>query len=354
MSLAARLRARIAAEGPIAIDVFMAAALGDAAHGYYRHGTPIGRGGDFTTAPEISQIFGELIGLWCADAWARAGAPRPVNLVEMGPGRGTLMADALRAVAKVAPDFAAAIRLHLVEINPAFRALQARALAATAPAWHEALATVPDGPMLLVANEFFDALPIRQLVRGDGAWRERRVMPAGEGFAATIGEPVTLDPAHDRAAPDGAILEIAPAREAVAQAIGTRIARGGIAALIIDYGPQGQGLGDTLQAIKAGAPADPFADPGAADLTAHVDFAALARAAQAGGARAFGPVPQGNFLARLGLATRLAMLARAATPDRARDLVRGAERLIDPAQMGSLFKAIAIAPAASSPPAGFE
>jgi SAM-dependent MidA family methyltransferase len=344
--LAAALAQRIAATGPLTVEAFMAACLSDPAHGYYRGRDPLGRGGDFTTAPEISQIFGELLGLWAAETWQLLGAPTPVNLVELGPGRGTLMADALRAIGQALPRFRAALAVHLVEISPGLREAQRAALAGAAPTWHDDVATLPEGPLIVLANEFFDALPIRQLERAGGAWHER-IVTVADGHLAFARGPVVddppLEPAHRRAA-EGAMAEIAPAARAITAHLAARIARDGGAALIVDYGPGASAPGDSLQAVRLHAPVHALAEPGLADLTAHVDFAALARVAADAGAAAHGPVTQAAFLARLGIAQRLATLLRNTSGTQARTVASGAQRLIDPAQMGTLFKVLAIAP----------
>jgi SAM-dependent MidA family methyltransferase len=258
---------------------------------------------------------------------------------ELGPGRGTLMADALRAVREVMPGFAAAAEIHLVEASPRLRAAQARRLDAT---WHDRFEDIPAGPMILLANEFFDALPIRQFVRRGEAWRERWVAD---------GRFVEQPCDHAEDAPDGSIRERGEAGEALAAALARRVAGHGGAALLLDYGPAESGLGDTLQALRANAATDPLADPGAADITAHVDFAALAHAATA--ARVHGPLPMGLFLQRLGLMARSAMLARTA-PAQAGSILAAAQRLIAPEGMGRLFKAMVLAHPALPTPAGFE
>lgn len=350
--LAALLRRRIAAEGPITVAAYMELALAHPEFGYYRGRDPLGRGGDFTTAPEISQIFGELVGLWCATVWQMMGAPAPVRLVELGPGRGTLMADLLRA-ARMVPAFRDAVDVHLVETSPALREKQRQALPDARPRWHDRLEEVPDGPLLVVANEFFDALPIHQYVRDGGAWRERMVDVAGEdGFRFVPGPVVAPDlPPAMRAAPDGAIAEAGPAGRAVARHLGHRLATRGGAALIIDYGPAESACGDSLQAVRGHAFHPVLADPGEADVTAHVDFASLARAATP--ARAHGPVTQARFLRRLGAELRAEQLARA-NPAKAAAIVGGCSRLIDPAEMGTLFKVLALAHPALPVPPGFE
>ena len=277
------LGTRIKLGGPITIAEYMAEALGHPEHGYYRRRDPLGAAGDFTTAPEIGQAFGELLGLWCADCWEQMGRPRPVRLVELGPGRGTLMADALRA-ATVMPGFRQAIDLHLVETSPTLRARQRQALGDAAPAWHDRFETVPAGPMLLIANEFFDALPVHQFQATAAGWRERLVAleAGGDGFrpalasapspAAALIAP-NLDPAG---LPPGSVVEVAPAGIALAGAIGARLTADGGATVIIDYGHAASAAGDTLQAVRGHRRHPVLAEPGAADLTAHVDFAALA------------------------------------------------------------------------------
>jgi NADH dehydrogenase [ubiquinone] 1 alpha subcomplex assembly factor 7 len=351
--LGAEIARQIERDGPMPVEEFMRRCLSHPEHGYYRTRPPIGAGGDFITAPEISQIFGELIGLWAAEMWIAMERPSPVRLIELGPGRGTLMKDALRAVAKVAPDFRAAIDLHLVEINPLLRATQQDALADAAPHWHDNLTTLPDGPAIIIANEFFDALPIRQVVRDGNAWRERVVTREGDAFAFASG--AAADAPHGRAtAPDGAIVETSPEGEALAGAIAARIATQGGAALIIDYGPMTRGTGDTLQALRAQQKVSPLEEPGLADLTAHVDFAGLAAAASASGVAVYGPLPQGRWLHRLGITARTAILLKTASPTQARTLTGAVGRLIDDAQMGTLFKAVAILDSRLPVPPGFD
>ena len=356
-ALGRALAARIRAAGPISLADYMAEAMTHPTLGYYRRGDPLGAAGDFVTAPEISQMFGELIGLWLVDAWEGAGRPDPVLLVELGPGRGTLMADALRA-AKVRPDFGRAIRLHLVESSPGLKRLQAAALADARPEWHEGFETLPEGPLLLVANEFFDALPIRQFQRTAEGWRERMIAldEPGARFRWVLSPPgaaaeALLTP-EQLQAPVGTIAEASPASRGVAAVVGARLAAAPGAALIVDYGHDAA-PGETLQAVKRHAPADPLEDPGEADLTAHVDFAALARAAQAAGAEAHGPVAQGDFLRSLGIALRAERLIARATPDQAKAIRSGLHRLIDDAEMGRLFRVLALTSPGFGPPAGF-
>lgn len=345
-----RLAERIRARGPILLSEYMAAALTDPEDGYYTTRDPLGAGGDFTTAPEISQVFGELIGLWCAEVWRSLGAPTPVALVELGPGRGTLMADALRATAKVAPTFRDAVQPVLVEVSPRLRAAQEALLAGQGAVWVDRLNEVPDAPAIYLANEFFDALPIEQAERSDDCWRVRRVGLDGDGrFVFVLCEAAEVD----RESPFGAVLETCTAGLALAAEIGRRVAFGRSAALIIDYGEE-DALGDSLQAVRCHRAHGPLAEPGVADLTAHVDFAALSAAARNAGATAFGPTPQGVFLRSLGLVERTEQLTRAARPDLVRSLRAGMIRLIDPAAMGTLFKALALLPPGHLPPPGFS
>jgi NADH dehydrogenase [ubiquinone] 1 alpha subcomplex assembly factor 7 len=356
-ALTALLAQRIRDAGPLGIDEYMAAALADPEHGYYATRDPLGAAGDFVTAPEVSQLFGELVGLWCIDNWVRMGRPDPVILAELGPGRGTLMADLLRA-SRIAPDFRGALRLHLVERNPVLRAKQAAALNEAGPRWHESIDTLPEGPLLLVGNEFLDALPIRQLVRRSDGWHERRVALGQDGalaftLAATPEAGAAIPPALSGAAP-GSLCEIRPAATALAGSLGARLSRQGGVALFIDYGHATSACGDTLQAVKGHRRHDVLADPGTADLTAHVDFAAFAAAAAAAGARAWGPVTQGAFLVALGLATRAAALKQRATPAQAAALDAACRRLIEPEEMGTLFKVLALAHPALAAPAGLS
>ena len=300
---------------------------------------------DFTTAPEITQVFGELLGLWAAVTWRSIGAPSPLSIVELGPGRGTLMMDALRAISRAAPDFHAAATIHLIETSPRLRAAQQERVSEAV--WNDTIDTVPDGPMMLWGNEFLDALPIRQFVRRGAGWTERFVGP--EGF---VEEPADFVPAIETS--EGDVVEMRETAEAIAATIAVRLTRHKGAALFVDYGPEISAPGDSLQAIAGGQPADPLGPPGTADLTAHVDFARFGAAAGAAGADVHGPVPQGLFLARLGLFQRTHQLAQYLPPRGAAAVMESARRLAEPDRMGRLFKAIAlVSPGAGTPP-GFE
>lgn len=351
--LARRIAALIAQDGPIGIDRYMALALGDPDEGYYSTRDPFGVAGDFTTAPEISQMFGELLGLWAAAVWQRMGAPPRVMLCELGPGRGTLMRDALRA-ARALPPFRAAIDLHLVETSPVLRAVQAETLAECGlqPTWHASLQSVPPGPLLVLANEFLDALPVRQFVRRKGGWHERLVGLDAEGGLA-FGLSPTPDPVVRTDAAEGAVLEVPAPAAGVVASLAARLARSGGAGLMLDYGSVQSGFGDTLQAVSRHASVDPLHRPGDCDLTVHVDFSAMAAAARAAGATVSGPVEQGVFLRALGLVERAAVLAPkagAAVVDAAVARLAGD----GPEQMGGLFKAFAFGDPALGLLPGFE
>jgi SAM-dependent MidA family methyltransferase len=344
----------IAVEGPITVERYMALCLGHPTLGYYTTRDPFGASGDFTTAPEISQMFGELIGLWALSAWEAMGAPKRLSLVELGPGRGTLMSDLLRA-ARIRPDFRDALDVDLVETSPALRERQRQALAEhPRVAWRESFAEAPAGPAIVIANEFFDALPIRQFVRGEHGWCERLIgLGLGGGLAFALApEPTGGLPENGR---PGDILECARCASELTGEIARRLVRTGGAALIIDYGYEGPAFGDTLQALRAHVYADPLSTPGAADLTSHVDFARLAAAARAQGAGVHGPVSQGGFLRSLGIETRAAGLKVRATPVQAREIDAALARLIGPGPqgMGELFKVMCIAHPSLPAPPGF-
>ena len=349
----------IANEGPISVAEFMRTALTARDLGYYMHGDPFGARGDFITAPEISQVFGELIGLWAVAVWEQLGSPSRFSLMELGPGRGTLMRDALRA-AGVRPTFLAAAEVALVEISPSLRTQQREALKDAAVrelSWLDTFAAADGMPLIVIANEFFDALPIRQFVAIKQGWRERCVGLASDGSFTFALSPVALPngsvPLALERSGEGAVFEFAPARESLATQIGGQLAANSGAALVIDYGFAGPATGDTLQAMKAHGFAPVLDDPGHADVTSHVDFAALATGFAAGGADVYGPLAQSTLLERLGGAERAAALSASATPEQRLTIEGGYARLTEAQQMGSLFKALAVASPGLLPP-GFS
>lgn len=349
----------IIADGPMPVDRYMALALAHEAHGYYMGRDPFGRAGDFITAPEVSQMFGELVGIWCAAGWQMMDAPAQWNLIELGPGRGTLLADLVRA-SSVMPGLRDGMSVHLVETSPALKAMQAETLkrAGVEASWHDRLEDVPGGQSLIVANEFFDALPVSQLQRQSGHWHERVVGVTSEnklvfGLASDPVAPA-LVPSWASGAEDGEIIEFSPARDAAAREIGRRITKDMGAALIIDYGHVRSAVGDTLQAIRKHQFADVLAQPGDADITSHVDFEALTTAVTADGASSYGPLTQGDFLIKMGLKEREEMLrARADARQRIR-LSKSAQRLVSGNQMGQLFKVLAVAHPDMPKPAPFN
>lgn len=345
MSLRDLIKAQIAADGPMSIADYMATCLFHPTLGYYSTRDPFGVAGDFTTAPEISQMFGELIGLAFAQSWLDQGAPADAILVELGPGRGTLMADALRATRAV-PGFQPDV--HFIEASPALRALQARAVPQAI--FHDDISTLPDAPLFVIANEFFDALPIRQFQRDGAGWRERVL---GVDLTLGLADLSSLPHLSHRLADtqDGQIVEYCPALPAIISQIDSRVAAHGGAALIIDYGDW-DSLGDTLQAVHNHAPVDPFAAPGGADLTAHVDFAAIAR--HAAPAKYSRLTTQGVFLERLGITQRAQNLARGLSGNALNAHISAHRRLTHPSEMGDLFKVISIYPALATPPPGLD
>jgi len=353
------IRRRITAAGPMPVSEYMALCLGDPTYGYYVTRDPFGAAGDFTTAPEVSQIFGELLGLWMAATWMQMGSPENIRVVELGPGRGTLMKDALRAV-QVLPAFRQAMALHLVEISPVLRAQQQQTLAdiGVPISWLDALAEVPAGKLIVIANEFFDALPITQAVKTDTGWHERRIGVDGDGKFTFVVAPEPLVHSNivlPRTVRDAAVGSIFEWRnEYDSMALGRRLADERGAALVIDYGHAESEVGETLQAVGRHAYADVLSTPGSVDLTAHVDFQALRRAVEAMGVAGYGPITQERLLRRLGIETRAATLKARATPTAAAEIDLALARLIDTGRsgMGALFKAVAFAhPSLGVPPA---
>ena len=349
----------IKSSGPMPVWRYMELCLMHPQHGYYLSRDPLGREGDFTTAPEVSQMFGELLGLWAASVWKAIGSPPQLRLIELGPGRGTMMADALRAL-RVLPPLYQALSVHLVEINPVLREKQqATLLGSRNVSWHDTIDDVPDGPAIIFANEYFDVLPIHQAVKRETGWHERTVeLDSDEkfNFGATA-EPIphfeVLLPPLVRAAPVGAVFEWRPDAEIMKIAKRVRDQNG--AALIIDYGHVRSDVGDTFQAIARHSFADPLKNPGEADVTAHVDFQALVRAAEDLGAAVHGPVTQGEFLKRLGIETRAQTLMAKATAEVAEDIADAMQRLVGGgrAGMGQMFKVLAVCAPNLALPAGF-
>lgn len=341
------VRRLIKSSGPMPVWRYMQLCLTHPEHGYYVARDPLGREGDFTTAPEVSQMFGELIGLWAAAVWREMGSPQTINFVELGPGRGTMMSDALRAL-RVVPMLNQAVSVHLVEINAKLREKQRATLSGRNVQWYDSLAEVPNGPAIILANEYFDVLPVRQMVKRDNRWHERIVKLNDTGDLAfdVADEPTQhfdlLVPPLVNAAPDGAMFEWRTDTEMMTLA--SRVRDDGGAALVIDYGHLRSDAGDTLQAVARHTYADPLENPGGADLTAHVDFEALARAAEDVGARVHGPVSQDHFLQRLGIETRAATLMAKATPQISDDIAAALKRLTGRGRnaMGDMFKVLAV------------
>jgi NADH dehydrogenase [ubiquinone] 1 alpha subcomplex assembly factor 7 len=358
--LDAEIRRLIGVAGPMPIAEYMRLCLTHPRHGYYVNRDPLGAGGDFVTSPEISQMFGELIGLWMGAVWEQMGAPENVRIVELGPGRGTLMHDALRA-AKIIEGFRTAMVVHLVEISPALQQVQRRMLEGVdVPLmWHSAIEEVPPGPSIIVANEFVDALPVHQAVKQADGWHERviDVAPDGDLTIVAAREPLphfeAAMPRGLRQAPEGAIFEWRA--DSVALELGRRVRDEG-AALIIDYGHAQFGLGDTLQAVAGHSFTDPLRAPGNADLTAHVDFEAFSQCAESMGARIHGPIRQRDLFLRLGIVQRASALKAKASAKMAAEIDVGLARLIAEGArgMGELFKAIGIAAPGLGPLPGFE
>jgi len=356
-TLLAELKRRIETDGPISIADYMEACLGDPEFGYYATRDPLGEKGDFTTAPEISQIFGELIGLWCVVVWQEMGTPASVRLIELGPGRGTLMADVLRA-AKSVPAFYDACKVHLVETSPLLRDIQAETIGRfdKSPQWHANLMDISDGSAILIANEFFDALPVRQFEKRDGRWFERCVALTKDGKLQfqVHGEPLESEtplPEELRVqARDGDMAEIRPASNLIVETLAARAQKAPTAALFIDYGHCKSAPGDTLQAVRRHDYADPLEEPGMADLTAHVDFDQLGDTARSSDLDIHGPLSQREFLLDLGLKERCERLVQNANAATKETIAAGARRLVDPAQMGELFKVMALTSTGITPP----
>ncbi|MFT4960482.1 MAG: NADH dehydrogenase [ubiquinone] 1 alpha subcomplex assembly factor 7 [Paracoccaceae bacterium] len=352
VTLKERIIARIRQDGPLSLADYMTDCLLHPTLGYYTTRNPFGVAGDFITAPEISQMFGELIGLSLAQSWLDQGSPARLTLAEIGPGRGTLMRDMLRVSHNI-PGFHAAADIMLIEASPKMRDLQADTLANHAPRWIDSVADLPDQPLYLVANEFFDALPIRQYLRVGSGWSERCIGAQGKDLSFGQATPSHLNALTHRIqdTKDNDLVEVCPTAPAIVTEISRRIASCGGAALIVDYGDW-RSLGDTLQAVRNHEPTDPLADPGQADLTAHVDFEALAIAARAAGCAHTKLTPQGVFLERLDITTRAQSLAKNLTGADLNTLISAHRRLTHPAEMGNLFKTLGLYPANATPPPG--
>ncbi|NIY77943.1 class I SAM-dependent methyltransferase [Celeribacter sp. HF31] len=348
------LTRRIAHTGPISLADYMSECLLHPEHGYYTTRDPLGAAGDFTTAPEISQMFGELLGLCLAQSWLSQGARAPFTLAEIGPGRGTLMADILRAT-KGVPGMHDAMRVHLIEASPTLRAAQRDRLAGYEVTWCDHVAELPDAPLWLIANEFFDALPIRQFTRKAEGWAETQVGLKDGALTLGLSAPTPLAELAPRLGDttDGDVVETCPSAAPVVTEIAQRIADHGGAAIFVDYGDW-HSLGDTFQALEAHEMVDPLARPGQADLTAHVDFEALAQAAQRSGVVPSQMIPQGLLLARLGISERAQALAAKLSGEALESHTRAFDRLTSPTEMGTLFKALALAPSPDKMPPGFD
>ena len=356
-----RLLERIRREGPVSVAAFMAEALFDPRDGFYATKNPIGAGEDFITAPVISQMFGELIGLWCVQTWMDLGQPGAFRIAELGPGTGAMMADALRA-ARAAPGFIEAVDVTLVEASAALKMVQGRTLTPSGvmTGWADRIETIPAGSAVILGNEFLDCLPVRQAVKSGGEWRERMVgidpedpsrLAFGTGPVLPPDDLALIAPSL-RAAPDSSLVEIRPGDRQAVEAIAARFAVHPGRALFIDYGPDEAEPGDTLQAIRAHKKVDPLTAPGTADLTARVDFASLASAAREAGLEVHGPVTQARFLTQMGIELRAAALLRA-HPDRKPEIARQLWRLTDETQMGSLFKVLSLSSPGLPAPPGF-
>ena len=345
-----RLIAQIHLSGPMTVAQYMSACLHDPDHGYYSTRPALGVTGDFITAPLVSQMFGELIGLWAVETWLQLGSPEHLRLVEIGPGDGTLMADVLRA-AGLSEAFGAAAEPWLVETSAPLVSVQKQKLGGRGQ-WAASLDAVPAGaPIILIANELLDCLPARQFVRMSGGWAERMVGLDADGSLTFVLTGTPMDRALPQAE-EGAIFELCPGQEALGRQIGARLATDGGAALLIDYGRDGPDFSDTLQALSQHRKQSPLENPGEADLTVHVDFPAVAQAARSSGSASAPILTQGEFLTRLGIGARAERLIRS-HPDRADQIGRQLQRLTDPAEMGTLFKVLCLHEPGLQPP-GFE
>ncbi len=359
LMLEQQLKAYIKEKGPVSVRAFMEACLYDPQHGYYRQGNPLGAEGDFITAPEISQMFGEMLGIWCVTAWQAMGTPVPLQIVELGPGRGTLMADILRSLSKLHPNFEM-LSVHLVERSSTLKETQKQTLAnSQCPVyWYNSLAEVPEAPSIIIANEFLDCFPIRQFIKTDNAWFERVVgLDSEDNFVFRVGSEVprgVIIPSRLMDAEKGSIFEFCPDFEAIMKDVKRLSGRHPMAALFIDYGFEGPQLGETLQALRSHKPVSPFMTPGGVDLTAHVDFTALAALAIANGLKCYGPRDQGAFLSQLGIGARAEILVKNASEEQIDKLASDVVRLVAPEHMGALFKALCITSSSVDIPTPFD
>ncbi|MCE2519647.1 MAG: SAM-dependent methyltransferase [Alphaproteobacteria bacterium] len=345
---------RIGEAGPITVERYMELALLDPDHGYYARRQPFGAAGDFVTAPEISQMFGELLGLWCYTAWQGAGSPHPAMLVELGPGSGTLMADALRAI-ESATGGPQPFDIVLVEASARLAGRQREALSGRGVLWCSAVEELPSrGPAFIIANEFLDALPVRQFVRTTAGWRERLVMVEDDTIAFVLGMDTNGLSASLPDAPTGRVCEISPARDRLVRDLARKLTAEGGAMLVVDFTAPGMPVRDTLQAVRHHRYADRLTTPGEADLAAAVDFAALGRVATVEGLEVLGPRSQGAFLEDLGIAMRAERLKHSATPETAHGIDQAVRRLTSPDAMGEDFAVMALLPPGAVPPAGFD
>ena len=344
---------RIQATGPVSLAAYMAECLMHPNHGYYQKEKVFGLEGDFTTAPEVSQMFGEMIGLWLADRWIKMGKPEAFSLVELGPGRGTLMADILRATSPV-EEFQDAVSIHFVETSRQLRALQAEKVPLAT--WHDSFSGLPPAPTLVVANEFFDALPIHQYEKRDDKWHERLVGTDGDNLGFMLGPcgaQFALIDDSLKGGPEGSILEVCPSALSVIGDIADHLNLHGGAALMIDYGYRRAASGDSFQALQKHTYVDAFEAPGNADLTAHVNFETLKKAAMEKGLNSFGPTTQGMFLMAIGLGARAQVLAADTESSQQQQILNDLKRLTSPEEMGTLFKVLALQPHDLAPPPGF-
>jgi len=356
--LETEIKRLIASDGPIGFDRYMELCLSHPVHGYYRSQDPIGRDGDFITAPEVSQMFGELIGVWCVEAWSAMGQPEAVQIVELGPGRGTLMADLVRSLGAIS-SFKAAFSIHLVETSPVLTKRQAETLNShgATVTWHETFDTVPQKTAIIIANEFFDALPVRQFEHHTSTWFERVVgLNAQDDLVAGL-VPHPVDVSRLRLpgcfACEGDVWEFSSARVEVADALGKHIAAHGGAGLIIDYGHVASGFGSTLQAVRDHRPVALFKTPGASDLTCHVDFESLGAVLAAGGNTVYTPITQRRFLMAMGLEARAGVLKQNSPENTGHEVDLAVARLADCDQMGNLFKVCAVTAPGLRPPYPF-